>query len=343
MVASESTYSALEATGEVPYHDGYQATDFFLFYQLPDDWLFPESIGEYKARRDEQRRRRAMPPLDSRQVLYGAALNVFIVRECLAAKGQAATAPVPENLKSQPDDSQFEYEEVIGEIHARWLMTPRQDLLGQNPREVLLKKQNFIDLDLQSREVQWSLLGEGPPPLARDSYAYRFAGFGTHEIVLYYDLLRHMLRACWKRVQAEESIDAVAEAAILEKLKQSWLHEPQPEFDGRIPSAIIESERRRIPLAMSAKEIIIDEDCELCRMMADESEGFGPTFWHLDGSDMDPAFEFSNYRTREEWETEQRRWSKFSEEFADKWALQHGKETGQSPGEELGEFNSEGL
>jgi hypothetical protein len=204
-------------------------------------------------------------------------------------------------------------------------MTPRADLGGQTPREVILDKLDFIDFDLQSRAQQWSFLGEGPPSLARDSYAYRFAGFGTHEYVIYYHLLRHLLSECWERVHAGEVIDVAAEAARLEESKRTWLNEPQDEFEGRIPSAIIESERRRIPLVMSAKAMMIDENCDLCRLMAGETgEDFGPGFWHLDGCNMDQAFEFSTYRTREEWEAEQRKWREFNEEFERKWAEEHG-------------------
>jgi len=44
-------------------------------------------------------------------------------------------------------------------------------------------------------------------------------------------------------------------------------------------------------------------------MIAEDSEmGFGPTFWHLDGCNMDNEFVFSVCRTREEWEAERLKW-----------------------------------
>ncbi|MEK6320446.1 MAG: hypothetical protein AABN33_02055 [Acidobacteriota bacterium] len=206
-------------------------------------------------------------------------------------------------------------------------MTPRADLRGQTPREVMLAKLDFIDFDLHTRELQWSSLGEGPPPLARDSFAYRFAGFGTHEYVLYYDLLRHLLSECWQRVQSEERVDVSAESSRLNEVKEAWLNEPQRELEGRIPSAIIESERRRIPMVMSGKAMMIDENCDVCRMLAGETgEEFGPGFWHLDGCNMDEGFEFSFHRTREEWEEAERRRREFDEEFNRKWAQEHGDE-----------------
>jgi hypothetical protein len=43
--------------------------------------------------------------------------------------------------------------------------------------------------------------------------------------------------------------------------------------------------------------------------------GFGPGFWHLDGSSMDEGFAFSHFRTLAEWEAEQRVWEEFARNF----------------------------
>jgi hypothetical protein len=305
IVAAESSYSAPQARGEVRYHDGSQSTEAWLPYRVPDDWLFVSSVDEYNGCCDEHRRRRAEPPLDPRPVLYGAALTEFIVKGCLAASDAKAEDPV-------------------ARIHESWLMTPRADLHSQSPRDVMLARLDFIDFDLHTRQWQWSVLGEGPPPLARDSFAYLFAGFGTHECVVYYDLVRRLLSRCWERVQVPDRIEAATEMARLEEIKTAWLDERQRDFDGRIPSAIIESERRRIPLVMSAKDMIVDENCELCQMLGEESVvGLGPGFWHLDGCNMDEGFAFSFHRTREEWDEEERRRKQFNEEFDRDWAA-HG-------------------
>lgn len=204
-------------------------------------------------------------------------------------------------------------------------MSARNDLRGQTPREVMLSRLNFIDFDLHSRELQWSMLCEGPPALARDSFAYRFAGFGTHEYVLYYDLMRHLLSDCFRRMQREGRVEVSAESLRLNRVKEDWLNEPQHDLEGRIPISIIESERRRIPLVVSARSMIIDENCELCQMLAAEmGNEFQPGFWHLDGSNMDEGFEFSFHRTRDEWEEEERRRKEFDEEFCRNWAKEHG-------------------
>jgi hypothetical protein len=38
-------------------------------------------------------------------------------------------------------------------------------------------------------------------------------------------------------------------------------------------------------------------------------------FTHLDGCNMDDRFEFSPFKTVEEWEAERRRWAEFDREF----------------------------
>jgi len=47
--------------------------------------------------------------------------------------------------------------------------------------------------------------------------------------------------------------------------------------------------------------------------------GYGPGFWHLDGSHMDDDFAFSFYRTREEWDEENQRREEFNHEFNRRW------------------------
>jgi hypothetical protein len=190
----------------------------------------------------------------------------------------------------------------------------------------MLEKQDFIDFDLHTRSLQWSFLNEGPPCLARDSFAYRFAGFGTHEWVIYYDLVRDLLQ------RAVEFDCQQADTAIkqLEHLKTDWLENPLPDYDGRTPANIIENERRRLPEAMSPEQLIIDEDCECCRMLAqDAALGLGPGFWHLDGSHMEEEFAFSSCKTFPEWELENQRREESYREFERQWAEREARRSRQ--------------
>ncbi len=365
VVAAESSYSQPQPEGEVLYHNGKQSTNVSVLYRVPKDWKFLNSLIEYEScclrRRNE---RAACPPLDARNVLYGRALLEFIVtnvrqtsvcREradddspiCTgssrsptkdeAVAGQQIEAS--EERTSGEDPIQEAIANEISAIHARWLMTPREDLRGAPPRDVLLAKREFIDFDLHTRALQWSLQGEGPLCLAQQSFAYRFAGFGTHEGVVYYDLVRHLLWSALENLRptstsredavsntrgskwvqhANELLDVDAEIARLEQIKTNWLENPQPEFSGRTPANTIENERRRLPLALSKREMIIDEDCYTCMMMANDPT-MGPGFWHLDGSHMDDDFAFSDFLTREAWEAENRRREEFNKEFNRRW------------------------
>ena len=344
IVAIESTYSQPAAQGELYYHNGEHSTDEPIPYRLPDDWLFLDSIEEYEVRCLLRRQQRATaPPFDARAVLYGRPLLEFIAGEYLAMSlPRCESAPQPQTHKEQPrsetsmsvspafDDNTLAKQ--ISAIHARWLITPRDDLRGQSPREVLLAKQDFIDFDLHTRSMQWSRQHEGPPCLSTNSFAYRFAGFGTHEWVVYYDLVRHLLCSALDREPVtQEQGEGVRETracgeadasviAGLEQLKTTWLNQPQEDLSGRIPAIIIDNERRRLPEAMLGHDMVIDDDCPVCRMMADDAElGMEVGFWGLDSSHMDDDFAFSSFRTCEEWEADCQRWKEFHEEFDRKW------------------------
>lgn len=311
IVAAESTYSQPQAEGEVRYHDGTQATDISIQYRLPADWLFVNSVDAYHWSSDRRRKQRdSRLPLDARAVLYGHALLEFIVESGLGRYSKSSESLVD---GEEPQDA---LGQEISALHATWLLTPRHDLRGQSPRQVLLEKQNLIDCDMDTRSFQWTLVGEGPPCLASDSFAYRFGGFGTHEWVVYYDMVRHLL---WRAAGAD-SDDRNAAISRLEQIKTSWLETGDGEYEGKVPAVIIDNERKRLPQAMSPAELIIDEDCECCRMLAMDAEmGFGPGFWHLDGSHMDDGFAFSTCLTHEEWETENRRREEFDKKFESEW------------------------
>ncbi|MBI3650827.1 MAG: hypothetical protein HY231_07230 [Acidobacteria bacterium] len=327
-------------------------------YRLSDDWLFVYSIPEYESLCYQRREARlARQPLEARAVLYGKPLLEFIAREGLAARqlfaesGNAtaaeetfAQAEQSENLSSDNNEETLAYDneiremiaaisnpaesvseaqwEIISAIHAKWWMTQRPDLQGKTPREVLLAKHDFIDSDLHSRQLQWSFTNQCPPPLSTSSRAYLYGGFGRHEIVVYYDLVRHLLHECFAYLQTQKELSTNALSEFLEQTKTFWLAMPSRDYSGKIPARYIELERLRIPFAMSAQEAIIDEDCPLCRM----SEIFDtPGFWHLDGSHMDNRFEFSFYASLEEWQAEQQEWEESSKRFERDWQARNEK------------------
>jgi hypothetical protein len=309
IVAAESSYSQPQPEGEVCYHDGAKLTDVSIPYRLPADWLFVNSVEAHRWACDRHRLQRAEKLLfDTRTVLYGSALLEFVV--------MSGVSWLERNSERDDDVAEAYLAQEITAIHETWLVTPRDDLQGRSPREVLLEKQDFIDFDLHTRSLQWTFLGEGPPCLAPNSFAYRYAGFGTHEWVVYYDLVRHLL---WRATELD-CLDIDAAVSRLEQIKNAWLETGDGEYEGKVPAIIIDNERKRLPQAMSAAEMIIDDDCDLCRMSALDAEmGFGPGFWHLDGSHMDDRFAFSSYLTLADWEAENRRREEFNREFESDW------------------------
>ncbi|HEY5838920.1 MAG TPA: hypothetical protein VIT19_07780 [Pyrinomonadaceae bacterium] len=343
IVAAESTYSQPDREGEVRYHNGTQSTDVPVLYRVSGEWIFLNSIAEYES---TNRQERSRPLIDARSILYGRPMLEFIVTNvrqspvCLpgiktlrlleqAQRPGRDTGAIDsiQNPNREVNDEEEETGRALGDeisaIHARWLTTSRGDLERQAPRDVLLEKRELIDFDMHTRMLQWSDQGEGPPCLSKDSYAYRFAGFGTHECLIYYDLVRLLL---WSSLEHQsldnqsELFDPHAEIKWLEEIKCEWLESPQGDFDGRIPAILIDNERKRLPITLQAKDMIVDDNCEICVMSAGEIEtGYGPGFWHLDGSSMDEGFAFSFCRTREEWDEENRRQEEFNLEFNRKW------------------------
>lgn len=329
IVASESFYSELDPEGEVFYHDGEALTDLPVLYRVPRDWLFVTSLDAWQWSRQRRISERITnPSFDARPILFGRPLLQFIVNACRSISEQPLVVSSQQvALTATDDDGADPLAKQISAIHARWLLTPRENLYGKSPRDVLLAHQDQIDFDLHTRSLQWSLQNEGPPCLSTNSFAYRFAAFGTHEYVLYYDLIRHLIGGL---------IDLLAPATVstdcqppdddqliakLNQMKTEWLENPQADLGGRIPAILIDNERKRLPQAMRARDMIIDDDCPMCQMFGDETTplGMGVGFWHLDGAHMDDDFAFSTYKTRQEWENENRRREEFDREFNRKW------------------------
>lgn len=321
LVACESTYSTAASKGCVLYHDGSSATDVLLKYHLSDDWRLLSHANDRQAAADKRRRERP-PLLDTRPVLYGEPLLTFIARECFAAfPGHPVTQE--EDYKNPAYNDEYD---LIRQIHTRWMMAPREDLRGQTPRQVLVTRHKRLGWDYQDRKEQWTDLDRCPRGLETESAAYRFGGFGTHENVVYYDMVRYLLWRCREAVVEQTRVQTAialqidgfvaAEVPRLAELREQWLDAPFSEFSDRTPRSIIHNERARLPEAVTGQEAIIDDDCPLCQLQADLP---GPTFWNLDGCNMDDDFAFCIWHeTYEEWEQERREW----EEHDRKWNAQ---------------------
>lgn len=316
LIVCESTYCSATTSGIVSYHDGQVATEIDVRYHLAGDWLITSEVEHWRPLAEKRRRERlAVAPLDVRAVVYGKPLLKFIAAECLQTFRSRPDAPA----KVDYGDPIYEQEyDLVRQIHVRWMMTPREDLRGQTPRQAMMSRHEHLEHDYCDRKHQWSFMESCPRGLDRDSAAYRFAGFGTHEMVVYYDMVRDLLWDCrlavaqWARgTTASEATGeefAAGEISRLARVRDEWLDAPYSDVTGRSGRSIIEKERARIPEAMTGHEAIIDPDCPLCQMQADMP---GPTFWNLDGCNMDDDFAFSLHETYEQWEKEQREMEEF--------------------------------
>ncbi len=358
LVMTQSTYAAASPSGEVPFRASGPEEATWLPYHVSADWLFIGQVDAWEGTAESRRlTRQSTPRLDARQVLYGRVAD-FIVAQCLAARtplaaGSPWTPPQGWSLQALPERAKAGQPvpacDAVAEIHARWLMTPHDDLGGRCPRDVLLEKRDHLEWDLQDRCLHWSLLGQCPPALGEESAAFRLGGFGTHENVLYYELARHLICECWQRVvepaadagplvdpHAARPTESPADVACwLRHVQDEWLGAPNWEdLSGRTPAEVVHCERRRIPMAMSGREAMVDDDCPLCQMLAD---GPRPMFWHLDGCNQDDDFPFSLHcRTRQQWEEEQRRHEEFNRKFEEEYRCKRAVMDSALPGSEPG-------
>lgn len=306
LVVMESTYSQPGSEGYVILGNLAGGKEVGLRYHLADDWLFLDQVECWEGLAKERRQARlAAPVLDARTVLYGKVCE-FIARECFTRAVEVES--------KEPDVAALRG--MISEIHASWLLMPQEDLRGQCPREVLVARHGHLGWDMQDRSDQWSQLGACPPGPSRESAAFRLGGFGTHEIVIYYDLVRFLLWDCCEHVKNRPTLSD--EISRLEKLRDEWLEAPNyQDLHGRTPASVVERERLRLPEGGTGAEAMVDHDCPLCQAMADDIGG--GYFWFLDGCNMDEGFAFDfRHRTREEWEEEQREHEEWNRKFEEK-------------------------
>ena len=262
LIVSDNTYAQPDLEGDLEYRDGGKGTDKGVRYHLADDWLIVSDRFTWKCIADRRRAERAAhPPRDHRTVFYGRPMLEFLVREVFAAFGRrdeilAAVVAESEGFPESP------FYDTIKNIHASWLMTPRDDLGGATPREIAFAGRDHVSSDMNDRLLQWADLHHCPPGLARSSDAFRFAPFGTHELVKYYDLIRGLLWSSWDRLsEMAEMPDPqhamtvgdflTTEVPRLEALREAWFDGADPEMHGRPPRGYIERERARIPETVS--------------------------------------------------------------------------------------------
>lgn len=280
LVVNGTTAPEMPRVGSVLSCDAETTLDRWLPYRIPELWQTTTDARHWRELAD--RRRPQFSPdqtRDYRLVLYGELAAALVDRWLACLDGPHAI-------------DRFE-------IQDWWLVTGRADLAGSAPRDMLLLRQRWIDGDIADQAETWSMTGRCPPGLSQKSYAYRWGGFGTHEIVFYHELTAVLLREIEDWFTAGKFATREALVSHLEQLQQEWLHQPQADLYDQSPAALIARERARLPAVVPKGHGQFDDDCPLCRMMAESDQ---PMIWQLDSFHLQMRFATSFCRTRHEWD-----------------------------------------
>jgi hypothetical protein len=263
-------------------------------------------------------------PLVNREILYGEPFLADISSRILRIVTSKAWRDCP-LVDGQRDVCSFTIE-----VHRDWLMTPRADLDGRTPRQLLHGAIPWCDSVVWGQQLRCQ---DGEPLVAvpNDWKGFATAPMGSQEMCMYFDLCREIIETGWTWCQThEESLATEPQESLRTQLveflrssKEQWLKNP---FEGGAPpSFIIECDRRRVPWGsgipiegievVPREQHVSDCDCPICAMMADGM--FGVSFTSIDGHHLesDGEFAFSMHETREEWEEEQGVYDDFDDDL----------------------------
>lgn len=309
--------AAYEPLQDEPY-EGFRR----IWMDLPADWIFHAAEAEWQSLiRDRAVTAALTPRIDSRAVLFGDPLLEFLADGVLTHS---------EDLAGADRDRVME---LTRSIHAQWLMTAREDLLGRTPRQLLVADYKRLGEDMQHRSYQWQHQGHAPLELSRDSAAYRLGGFGTIEVVIYFELVRALLRKAWQLARKTPDMTRAHLVQRLASERDRWLQLPYEDL-GMTAAELIDSERRRVPITSNGSHLHCD--CPICRAEADGLFGSGPVFVWFDGHhlELEDEFAFSMTETFAEWQQEQNEFRRYAERL--QASTRDADEAGEeSPGDEL--------
>ena len=284
---------------------------------LPPWWEFHENVEVNSL--NQARVSQITKPKVNREILYGKAFLADISSRILSI----ARSDAWRNCRII--DGRRAVRSFTIEVHRDWLMTPREDLDGRMPRQLLHGAIQWSDSVVWGQQLRCQ---DGEPLVAvpDDWEGFATAPMGSQEMCMYFDLCREIIGAGWHWCQTHEGsltkepLESLHAQLIqfLGAVKEEWLKNPFEE--GAPPSFVIECDQRRVPWgagvaiegidiegsdSVPSEQHIPDCDCPICAMMADGM--FGVSFTSIDGHhlELDGEFAFSMVETREEWEEEQ--------------------------------------
>jgi hypothetical protein len=316
----ESNYedAVPETAGAYQRDEGYWTPENPLVWlNLPPSW---QRVISTQSRPDVRPLSERREDLDFRGVLFGRAMTEDFANRM---RGVASRQSLPSEYYTWDElgpeesaaDSKREvikrWNELAKQIHAEWLMTPREDLDGETPRVFLHRGRSWVEREIQNRMEQWSRFRTPPCALDRDTHSWVHGPMGRDEVVVYFDLCREVIHAGWKMLlKSPQLLDNPSHwAAAMYDHGRSWLNNGSIDGSPTPPAKIIEASRCHMPVVASSEHF--DCDCPLCRMMADDQGTLPPAFSGFDGHhlELEDEFAFSLCETLDEWEEEQRLWS----------------------------------
>ena len=263
---------------------------------------------------DQPRQTPLIVPQTDRGFLFGRPLHVDLAQRMVAIFASEAwqSADAGKNLRAR-------YPFTV-RVHREWLMTPRSELSGQIPRQLLHGAHDWLERVItgQHHRIQ---PGQEIQAIPDSITGFDHAPMGNEELIIYFEMCRALIDRGWEWLveQAAESVHSSSSPAksleqplvkVLESYQRTWLN--QADDEGEIPQRAIEYSRRRVPrvlgyqvsgmLELEPDAHVPDCDCPICEMLADGETG--PVFVGFDGHhlELDNEFAFSMSETRDEWE-----------------------------------------
>ena len=288
----------------------------FLSIHLPPWWELLNSVQATDVQNPRQTP--IVKPIVDREFLFG---NAFLNE--IASKIISTVSSSSWEAKKAAHLSQVRYRFTV-ELHRDWLMTPRAELDGRKPRDLLHGAQHWSSLVVQSQKHR-CIDGDPLVALPTNWIGYPTAPMGFEEICMYFDYCREAIEAGWDwcdrkegRYVIQKNKDVIPRLTrFLKRNMEKWLNSSMD--DGAAPSFVIECERRHVPRGggvciegidrVQPDYHVADCNCPLCTMMIDGT--FGIYFDNIDGYhlELDDEFAFSMSETLEEWEQDRFRHS----------------------------------
>lgn len=162
---------------------------------LPPWWELHEQAGAEVIGQPRQSPIRR--PEVNREILFGEPLLADLAARVLEIVRS-------ERWAARDDDGERAYYSFTIEVHRDWLMTPREDLGGLTPRQMLHGAREWIDGLVWAQQLRFQHGGR-IVAVPDDLVGHETAPMGREEMVMYFDLCRELIGAAWSWCEDKET------------------------------------------------------------------------------------------------------------------------------------------